>query len=89
LRQEQEALGTYFAKRPEDRHGGVEYTYTMTAEGVPLLADAMAFFACQVVGSHVYGDHTIYVGEVKKVLASGSGTPLLFFRSRWYRPAEQ
>ena len=89
LRQEQQALGVYFAKRPEDRQGGVEYSYIMTDEGVPSLGDAMAFFACQVIGSHVYGDHTVYLGEVKKVLQNDSGTPLLFFRSRWYHPAEQ
>lgn len=89
LRQEQEALGVYFARRPEDRRGGVEYSYSMTEEGVPFLGNCMVSLACQVIGSHVYGDHTIYLGEVKKVLQDGTGTPLLFFRSRWYRPAKQ
>jgi flavin reductase (DIM6/NTAB) family NADH-FMN oxidoreductase RutF len=88
LRQEQEALGAYFARRPEDRRGGVEYSYIMTDEGVPSLGDAMAFFACQVIGSHVCGDHTVYLGEVKKVLQNSPGAPLLFFRSRWYHQAE-
>ena len=87
LRQEQEALGAYFARRPEDRRGGVEYSYNMTEEGVPFLGNCMVSLACQVIGSHMYGDHTIYLGEVKKVLQNDTGAPLLFFRSRWYRPA--
>jgi flavin reductase (DIM6/NTAB) family NADH-FMN oxidoreductase RutF len=88
LRQEQQALGAYFARRPEDRQGGVEYHYTMTEEGVPFLGNSIASLACQVIGSHVYGDHTVYLGEVKEVFQNDSGPPLLFFRSRWYRQAE-
>ena len=88
LRQEQEELGAYFAKRPEDRQGGVVYSYTKTEEGVPVLDNSMVFFGCQVVGSHVYGDHTIYLGEVKEIRRNDSGVPLLFFRSRWYNPSQ-
>ena len=88
LRQEQQELGAYFAKRPEDRQGGVAYSYTQTQEGVPVLDDSMVFFGCQVIGSHVYGDHTIYLGEVKEIRRNDSGAPLLFFRSRWYNPSQ-
>jgi flavin reductase (DIM6/NTAB) family NADH-FMN oxidoreductase RutF len=86
LRQEQQELGAYFARRPEDRQGGVEYSYTQAEEGVPVLDDSMAFFRCQVVDAHVYGDHTIYLGEVKEIRRNDPGAPLMFFRSRWYRP---
>jgi flavin reductase (DIM6/NTAB) family NADH-FMN oxidoreductase RutF len=88
LRQEQEPLGAYFARRPEDRQGGVDYSYIMTEERVPFLGNSMVSLACHVIGSHVYGDHTIYLGEVKEVLQNSPGAPLLFFRSRWYHQAE-
>lgn len=88
LRQEQLELGAHFAKRPEDRSAGVKYSYTMTGEGVPILDDALVFFRCKVIGSHVYGDHTIYLGEVEEVQRNESGPPLMFFRSRWYDPSQ-
>ena len=88
LGQEQQELGAYFAKRPEDRLGGVEYSYAQAGDGVPILNHSMVFFRCEVVGSHVYGDHTVYLGEVKEVLRNDSGAPLMFFRSRWYKPSE-
>ena len=87
LGEEQENLGAYFAKRPEDRIGDVEYNYSEGADGVPVLDGSMVFFSCQVVGSHVYGDHTVYMGEVKEVRQSDDGEPLMFYRSRWYHPA--
>ena len=87
LRKEQEELGGYFAKRPEDRQGGVEDSYTPGKDGVPYLNDSMVFLACHVVGTHVYGDHTIFLGEVDEVQQHESGKPLMFYRSRWYDPS--
>ena len=89
LRKEQEELGGYFAKRPEDRQGGVEYSYTPGKDGVPYLNDSMVFLACHVVGTHVYGDHTIFLGEVDEVQQHESGKPLMFYRSRWYDPGSE
>ncbi len=88
LRREQQELGAYFAKRPEDRTGDVEYHYSEAQDGVPILDGSMVFFSCEVVGSHVYGDHTIYVGVVKEMRQAESGAPLMFYASRWYNPAE-
>ena len=88
LHRSQQEVGVYFAKRDEDREGGVDYNYSMTSDGIPKLDDSMVFFGCQVVGRHVYGDHTVYMGEVKEVCQDESGTPLLFYQSRWYNPAE-
>ena len=87
LRQEQQEIGTYFARRPEDRKGEVEYSYSMADGGVPALEGSIAFFACQVIGAHVYGDHTVYIGEVKGLREVDDGKPLLFYRSKWYKPA--
>lgn len=86
LREEQEDLGAYFARRPEDRTAKVDYSYSMTEDGIPMLDQSMVFFNCKVIGSHVYGDHTIYLGEVKEVRHNEDGTPLMFYLSRWYHP---
>ena len=88
LQQEQQELGAYFAKRPEDRQGGVEYSYSKAAEGLPVLDNCMVFMGCQVIGSHVYGDHTVYMAEVKELRRNDAAAPLIFFRSSWYNPAQ-
>ena len=88
LSQEQQELGALFAKKPEDRDDSVNYNYTEGEAGVPILDGSMVFFGCEVMGSHVYGDHTIYMGEVKEMLRNEPGEPLMFFRSRWYNPGK-
>ncbi len=87
LRQEQQDLGAYFAKRPEDRKGDVDYSYGAGEVGPATLDESMVFFGCQVIGAHVYGDHTIYLGEVKEIKQNDPGDPLMFYRSRWYNPS--
>ena len=47
----------------------------------------MVFFGCEVLGSHVYGDHTIYIGLVKEMRRDEPGAPLMFYNSNWYNPA--
>ena len=47
----------------------------------------MVFFGCEVLGSHVYGDHTIYIGLVNEMRQNESGAPLMFYNSDWYNPA--
>ena len=89
LKQDQLELGVYFAKKPADRTGDVSYNYSAAADNTPILDDSMVFFGCEVKGSHVYGDHTIYVGEVTEMRRNDSSAPLMFFNSRWYNPAEQ
>lgn len=85
LSAKQEEVGRYFARKPEDRTGDVEYDYSITSGcGVPALKDVLVFFGCEVVDSHVHGDHTVYIAEVKEVYEGEAATPLLFFESRWY-----
>jgi len=87
LKQEQQDLGEYFARRPENRTGDVSYHYSEASDKTPVLDDSMVFFGCEVKGSHVYGDHTIYVGEVKEMRRNEASAPLMFYNSRWYNPA--
>ena len=51
--------------------------------GVPLIPGALAHLECRVSGTHVAGDHTIYVGEVLSVQVR-PGRPLLY-HDRDYR----
>jgi flavin reductase (DIM6/NTAB) family NADH-FMN oxidoreductase RutF len=89
LSKDQQAQGAHFAKRPEDRKGDVEYSYSEAGDGVPILDHSMVFLGCEVAGSHVYGDHTIYLGKVNEIRRNDSGAPLMFFRSRWYDPTQR
>lgn len=88
LREDQEAVSEHFAKgeqTPEAEAAlGIRFLWTET--GVPLLADAVAHLACNVVSEHVAGDHTIFVGQVEMMDAS-EGSPLLFHRGRYRRLA--
>ena len=50
--------------------------------GTPVLQNELATLDCSVVNDYDGGDHTIFVGEVKEVVAA-EGTPLLYFRGRY------
>ena len=54
----------------------------MTERGSPRVHGSIAFLDCEVVGSHPYGDHTIFVGEVRDAVV-GDGEPLVFFDGRF------
>jgi flavin reductase (DIM6/NTAB) family NADH-FMN oxidoreductase RutF len=88
LNQDQQELGAYFAKKPEDRTGDVKYSFSKSNEGLPVLDGSIVFFECDVVGSHVYGDHTIFLAEVTEIRRNESDAPLMFYKSRWYNPAK-
>ena len=47
--------------------------------GVPLLADALASFECEILAEHPAGDHWIVVGRVDDVRISPLNDPLVFF----------
>jgi flavin reductase (DIM6/NTAB) family NADH-FMN oxidoreductase RutF len=88
LRVGQQALSEYFAKAeqtPEtDARLGIRYTWT--SSGIPLLDNTLAQLACNVVGEHPAGDHTIFIGEVES-MESLDGEPLLFHRGQYRRLA--
>ena len=88
LGRDQKEVGAYFAKWPEDRKSDVQHSYSEGVGGLPVLDESNLFLGCQVIGTHVYGDHTIYMGEVKEVRHLESQAPLMFYQSKWYDPAE-
>ena len=56
--------------------------YRLNAEGVPLLAQALARFECTQSAVHDGGDHLIVVGEVTRFAAT-DGVPLIFAKGRF------
>jgi flavin reductase (DIM6/NTAB) family NADH-FMN oxidoreductase RutF len=78
LRAGQEDLAAAFASKrvAEEKFESVTHT---VAHGVPVLDDALAWVACELVELLPGGDHTIGIGSVMDGAAS-EGEPLVFFR---------
>jgi len=81
LAEGQEEVSRRFAGGGAAKFKGVDLDKGET--GVPLVPGALAHLECRVSGTHVAGDHTIYVGEVLSV-AVRPGRPLLY-HDRDYR----
>ena len=78
LRAGQEDLAAVFASKAVAAEKFAAVTHTI-AHGVPVLDDALAWLACEVVELVDAGDHTIGIGRVN-ALEVFEGEPLLFFR---------
>jgi len=81
LRAGQEDLAAAFASKrvAEEKFESVTHT---VAHGVPVLDDALAWVACDLVELLPGGDHTIGIGSVIDGAAS-AGEPLVFFRGTY------
>ena len=55
---------------------------------LPVLADAMAYFVCDVRERLPGGDHSIFIGEVAECAFEPDRKPLLYFRSAYGRIEE-
>jgi flavin reductase (DIM6/NTAB) family NADH-FMN oxidoreductase RutF len=84
LKDTQQAFSEYFARPRQDPAEevrlGIRFIWTQT--GIPLLEDALAHLACNVVLQHTAGDHTIFVGEVES-LELREGQPLVYHQGRY------
>lgn len=78
--------GRFASKKIEDKFAGVAVTRGEEL-GIPLLDGAICAIECRVHSELPGGDHTIFVGEVMSVRASGEDAPLLYFRSGYHRLA--
>lgn len=76
LGEEHVRVARRFATRGADRFGGLVLRDDI---GVPILADAIAFFECRVEERHPGGDHTIFVGRVLRCGHQPGRRPLLYF----------
>ena len=78
LRDSQQELAAVFASKRVAREKFESVTHTV-AHGVPVLDDALAWVACDLVELLPGGDHTIGIGAVIDG-AAFEGEPLIFFR---------
>jgi flavin reductase (DIM6/NTAB) family NADH-FMN oxidoreductase RutF len=66
-----------FATLKGDRFAGVDYR--LSANGLPILSNALAWFECHNRSRYDEGDHVIFVGEVERCgVHDASGKPLVF-----------
>ena len=83
---DQAALAQHFARSvpPIALWEGVALRESALTE--PLLADALAWLECRVVGEHEAGDHTVFVAEVLSI-ELGRDDPGLVYVGGEYRAA--
>jgi flavin reductase (DIM6/NTAB) family NADH-FMN oxidoreductase RutF len=82
LRRGQEDLARVFASKRVAREKFEAVTHTV-AHGVPVLDDALAWLACDLVDLHLGGDHTIGIGAVTHLDAPDDAPPLLWYRGAY------
>ncbi|MDX2232838.1 MAG: flavin reductase family protein [Leptolyngbyaceae cyanobacterium bins.349] len=51
--------------------------------GCPIIAEALGYVECRVVGAVEHGDHTVFVGEVIAAGVHREGEPLLLESTGW------
>ena len=80
LREDQEDLSRRFAKVPEQRFNGVDWT--PGPAGAPLIQGCIATIECRIIHRIDVGDHRVLIGEAVEAHVH-QGRPLLFFRSAY------
>jgi 3-hydroxy-9,10-secoandrosta-1,3,5(10)-triene-9,17-dione monooxygenase reductase component len=78
LNKHQEDVCRVFATRGADRFSRIGWR--PSANGSPLLHDALAFIDCSIEDVHDAGDHVIVVGRVHELGVLSDDAPLLFYR---------
>ena len=88
LKQNQEAISEYFAEREHsfeaEQRLGIHFR--QTPGGAPVIEGTLLQMSCKAIVTHVAGDHTIFIGEVKDAELH-EGEPLLYFRGEYRRIA--
>jgi flavin reductase (DIM6/NTAB) family NADH-FMN oxidoreductase RutF len=74
----QEDLALHFARPSADKFAGIALR---TEHELPVLADASAYFVCDVHERYGGGDHSIFIGLVRACGAERGKRPLVYFRS--------
>jgi flavin reductase (DIM6/NTAB) family NADH-FMN oxidoreductase RutF len=79
LKDTQQPTSEHFAKQLQDPAAtdqlGIRFRWTDT--GIPVLQEALAHLACNVIAEHPAGDHSLFLAEVESMEAS-EGNPLLY-----------
>lgn len=84
LSETQRDLSIRFASRSDDKWTGV--SFETWESGVPMLAGCVANLECELVETHVGGDHLIVIGKVAHLKAQEGGSPLIYFRGSYMDP---
>jgi flavin reductase (DIM6/NTAB) family NADH-FMN oxidoreductase RutF len=77
LRADQARIAGQFAKQSmagEDKLAGLKLKESQT--GAAILADALAWFDCELTAIHEVGDHLLVIGEVVDAGVNGAGDAL-------------
>lgn len=72
----QQYLSEHFASTQPDKFDSVNYR--LGIDDLPILEDVLANLECRLVNSHAGGDHTIFVGQIKRAKIN-EGDPLVYF----------
>ena len=87
LHQGQADLSTRFASSHPNRFDGVDWS--AGANGAPLLTDSLAVLECETRERIEAGDHTIFLGEVRRTACAPqleeaeAGAPLIYYRGTY------
>lgn len=86
LKDSQQHVSEFFAEPQQDpaEYSRLGICFRWTDTGIPLLEDALAHLACNVIAQYMSGDHTIFIGEVESVDLC-QGEPLLYVRGQYRR----
>jgi 3-hydroxy-9,10-secoandrosta-1,3,5(10)-triene-9,17-dione monooxygenase reductase component len=76
----QSDLARRFATPDVDKFVGVQIS---ECDGIPLLDRAIAHFVCDVHERFPGGDHSIFIGNVRKLSLRRGSRPLLYFASQF------
>jgi 3-hydroxy-9,10-secoandrosta-1,3,5(10)-triene-9,17-dione monooxygenase reductase component len=82
LSEGQEEISRRFATKGIDKFAGLKWH--PGRNGAAIIAGAIGYVECKIAQCHDGGDHTIVVGEIVNVSASGD-RPLLFFKGKYQR----
>ena len=76
----QEELALHFARPSPDKFAGLALE---EGHELPVLAEAIAYFVCDVHERFPGGDHSIFTGLVRECGAVPGRRPLLYFKSKF------
>lgn len=86
LSEKQQYISDRFASYLPDKFEAIKYSSGI--DDLPILEGALANLECRLVNSHDDGDHTIFVGQIKRATI-GNGNPLVYWHGNYRNLEEQ
>ncbi len=85
LTENHSALSARFAQKDQPQDPFVGLPTILTAQGIPVLAEALAYLDCRIQAFYPGGDHEIVVAEVEYLQVLHADNPLIFYNSQYHR----